>query len=48
MAVVDDDKFANVIPKNVMPIPPAAKKVFLEDFENFTVKYVLALYWIFD
>ncbi|KAF8800677.1 hypothetical protein BYT27DRAFT_7216930 [Phlegmacium glaucopus] len=35
----NDDPFIDVISKNVMPIPPSKpKKVYLEDFENFTVK----------
>jgi hypothetical protein len=34
-----DDPFTDVITKNIMPTPPSkAKKVYLEDYENFTVK----------
>jgi hypothetical protein len=35
-----DDPFADVVPKNAMPTPPKPKKVYLEDFENFTVELV--------
>jgi hypothetical protein len=34
-----DDPFTEIVTKNAMPTPPSkAKKVYLEDFENFTVK----------
>lgn len=34
-----DDPFVNDISENVMPTPPSKiKKVYLEDYENFTVK----------
>jgi len=34
-----DNPFVEVVSKNAMPTPPKEKKVYLEDFENFTVKY---------
>lgn len=36
---VSDNPFVEVVSKNAMPTPPKEKKVYLEDFENFTVKY---------
>jgi hypothetical protein len=35
---LSDDPFDGVISKNAMPKLPSAKKEFLEDYENFTVK----------
>lgn len=36
---LSDDPFVNNISENVMPTPPSKiKKVYLEDYENFTVK----------
>jgi hypothetical protein len=36
---LSDDPFVNDISVNVMPTPPSKlKKVYLEDYENFTVK----------
>jgi hypothetical protein len=38
---LSDDPFADVISKNVMPKPPTQeKKVYLEDYEHFTVREV--------
>ena len=37
----DSDPFLDVVTKNVMPVPPLKdKKVYLEDYENFSVKQV--------
>lgn len=37
---LSDDPFVDVPSKNVMPTPPSkAKKVYLEDYDNFTVKW---------
>lgn len=42
---LSDDPFVNIPSKNVMPTPPSrAKKVYLEDFENFTVKWETAIF----
>ena len=37
---IADDPFVDVGSQNVMPVPPQPKKVYLEDYENFTVKLV--------
>ncbi|KAF8800816.1 hypothetical protein BYT27DRAFT_7216738 [Phlegmacium glaucopus] len=35
----DEDLFIEINTKNVMPVPPSnPKKVYLEDFDNFTIK----------
>ncbi|KAF8810360.1 hypothetical protein BYT27DRAFT_7209608 [Phlegmacium glaucopus] len=35
----DEDPFIDINMKNVMPVPPSKpKKVYLEDFDNFTIK----------
>ncbi|KAF8814525.1 hypothetical protein BYT27DRAFT_7250019 [Phlegmacium glaucopus] len=35
----DEDLFIDINTKNVMPVPPSKpKKVYLEDFDNFTIK----------
>jgi len=36
----DDNPFTEIVSKNVMPIPPSKKKVYLEDYEDFVVKLV--------
>lgn len=36
----DEDPFVDVVPVNVMPSPPPPKKEYLEDYENFTIKWV--------
>ena len=38
----EGNTFTNVISKNVMPAPPnKKKKVYLEDYENFMVEWVI-------
>ena len=39
----DSDPFVDTVTKNVMPVPPTKAKVYLEDYENFTVKQVFLI-----